>query len=168
MSKKYYAGIGSRQTPPDILDLMGKVAIKLRDDGWILRSGGADGADTAFAQQLERTDVEVFIPWRGFNGIDSDLIGATNRALQIAEANHPAWNRCSQGARKLHARNVHQVYGWDIDPTTYSRFVICWTPGAERVGGTATAIKLAENVGIEVFNLANADVRDRFEKFVGA
>jgi hypothetical protein len=41
---KYYAGIGSRETPKDILDLISKIAIKLESLGYTLRSGGADGA----------------------------------------------------------------------------------------------------------------------------
>jgi tRNA A37 N6-isopentenylltransferase MiaA len=32
--------------------------------------------------------------------------------------------------------------------------VICWTPGGKTVGGTATAIRLAERNQIEVINLA--------------
>lgn len=35
---KYYAGIGSRSSPPEILELMTKIAVKLRGQGWTLRS----------------------------------------------------------------------------------------------------------------------------------
>lgn len=45
---KYYSGVDSRKTPPNILDLMTKVAQKLAGQGWVLPSGGADGADSAF------------------------------------------------------------------------------------------------------------------------
>ncbi len=157
--RKFYAGIGSRKTPKDMLDLMTIISTKLEDKGWTLRSGGADGADSAFA--LGANDKEVYIPWSGFNNISSDLVGASAKAFSIAESLHPAWNRCSQGAKKLHARNVHQVLGEDIDPKTYSSFVICWTPNGQDVGGTATAIKLARQVGIRVFNLANLDDLNR-------
>lgn len=140
---------------------MAIIGLKLKEKGYILRSGGADGADTAFTKNLENEDMQIFLPWNGFNGHQSNFVGATQRAYEIAEWIHPAWNRCSQGARKLHARNVHQVYGWDIDPKTYSQFVICWTPRGEDVGGTATAIKLARHVGIKVLNLANLDDLNR-------
>jgi len=39
-----YSGIGSRETPDDILELMKAVAYKLAGRGYTLRSGGADGA----------------------------------------------------------------------------------------------------------------------------
>ena len=47
-AKKYYAGIGSRKTPKDICELMTRVARYLYFKGYTLRSGAADGADTAF------------------------------------------------------------------------------------------------------------------------
>lgn len=45
-----YAGIGSRQTPDDILELMHRIGSTLAINGFTLRSGGAVGADTAFEQ----------------------------------------------------------------------------------------------------------------------
>lgn len=45
---KTYTGIGSRETPYEIQDLMKRIAFKLAENGWLLRSGGAEGADTAF------------------------------------------------------------------------------------------------------------------------
>ncbi len=47
-SNKYYSGIGSRETPDDIIDVMKQLGKKLADQGWILRTGGAKGADQAF------------------------------------------------------------------------------------------------------------------------
>ena len=154
---KFYAGIGSRQTPKEILELMALIGARLEKMGWTLRSGGANGADSAFATHPLPENMEVYLPWSGFNNIQSNLVGASPRAMEIAEGLHPAWNMCSQGAKKLHGRNVHQVLGKDIDPKTYSSFVICWTPNGAEVGGTATAIRLAKQVGIRVLNLANLD-----------
>ena len=44
---KYYAGVGSRETPPDVLKTMLKIGRYLAVKGYTLRSGGAKGADTA-------------------------------------------------------------------------------------------------------------------------
>jgi len=161
---KYYAGIGSRKTPPDILDIMDRLAIKLEQSDYTLRSGGADGADKAFAQSV--TNKQIFIPWKGFNNIDSEFIGAASEAYELAEKLHPAWNRCSQGAKKLHARNIHQILGPTLSPDEYSSFVVCWTPNGNLVGGTATAIKLANNNNIEVINLGHKSHLDRVLKYI--
>ena len=44
----FYAGIGSRETPPEFIDEFIKIGKWLGSHGYILRSGGADGADSAF------------------------------------------------------------------------------------------------------------------------
>ena len=45
-----YAGIGSRQTPPNVQNIMRQVAKELEKKGYKLRSGHAKGADLAFEQ----------------------------------------------------------------------------------------------------------------------
>lgn len=45
---KAYTGVGSRSTPQDIMKMMSALASKLEVEGWVLRSGAADGADTGF------------------------------------------------------------------------------------------------------------------------
>jgi len=61
----YYTGVGSRETPEEICELITKVATKLAAIGWVVRTGGAGGADTAFLDGCGgRT--ENFIPWNGF------------------------------------------------------------------------------------------------------
>ena len=63
---KYYAGIGSRETPKNICLYMTAIAKRLASLGYTCNSGGADGADSAF----ERGAVinrQIFLPWDGFN-----------------------------------------------------------------------------------------------------
>jgi len=159
---KFYTGIGSRQTPPSILELMSKVAEKL-DATHTLRSGGADGADSAFENHTDNK--VIYLPWKSFNDNDSKYNTVGPMAFDIAKQFHPAWERLSQGGQKLMARNVYQVLGHKLDSP--SSFVICWTPNGELKGGTALAIKLAMHYKIPVFNLANKDARDRLTKFIG-
>lgn len=159
--KKYYAGVGSRETPEDILELMTKVARYLYFKGYTLRSGAAKGADTAFEVGAGERK-EIFLPWENFNGSSSKLFTIPNEALKIAEEQHPNWAACKDYARQLHARNVLQVYGPDLK--TYSDFVICWTRGGKLIGGTATAIRLANAQEIPVFNLAIEEHKQRIEK----
>jgi hypothetical protein len=160
---KYYAGIGSRETPTDILELMSKIAQKLEEDGYTLRSGGADGADSAFAKSI--TTKEIYLPWKGFNKITDGIIGTNQtEALALASSVHPAWNRCSQGAKKLHTRNIYQVLGSNCDLPV--DFVICWTKDGKTIGGTATAINIAKQNGIPVYNLAITEDRKHFEEML--
>lgn len=48
MDYKTYEGIGSRNTPEDFKYLLFHAAKTLAMKGYTLRSGGADGADSAF------------------------------------------------------------------------------------------------------------------------
>jgi len=160
---KFYTGIGSRKTPKAVLDIMARLATKLAEDGWTLRSGGASGADSAF----EAGAVEA--------GGSSEIYleqHATTRSMEIASQFHPAWDRCSPYARRLHGRNAFQVLGINLNRP--SRFVVCWTPDgavthSERVretGGTGTAISIADHFHVPVFNLARPDHLKRIGRYL--
>lgn len=148
-----YAGIGSRSTPTHVEPVLAQHARGLASVGYVLRSGAAPGADATFERAALSVggSVEIYLPWPGFNGHASPLCRPLPRAFEIAAAVHPAWSRCSDAARKLHARNAHQVLGRTLDEPV--AFVLCWTPRGETVGGTATAIRIAELYGIPVVNL---------------
>lgn len=166
-----YAGIGSRKAPRDQLERMAKIAVRLAARGYTLRSGGADGADLAFeAGAGDRK--EIYLPWPGFNGNASRLTEPSRDAEEIAACLHPAWAKLSPAAKKLMARNSHQVLGADCRAP--ADFVVCWTPdGAETeaersaaTGGTGQAIALASRWGVPVFNLATLDAGERLLEFV--
>lgn len=164
---KWYTGIGSRKTPFAVLQAMTAVANKLEEYGFILRSGGARGADKAFENgtgnsQIFHTDGTDGIPYHA--GVWSD-------AMDIAFNFHPAWHRCNDYVKKLHTRNVFQVLGAELDDP--SKFVICWTPdGAQftgetsrETGGTGMAIRIANHFGVPVFNLADSSTTARIERW---
>jgi hypothetical protein len=161
-----YAGIGSRQTPPEILDRMTRTASRLLRYGYKLNSGGARGADTAFERGADG-HANIFLPWPGFEKHSSPLNQPSRDAENIASVVHPAWHRLSFEIRKLLARNTHQVLGLDLK--TRVDFVVCYTPdGAEThhergpdTGGTGQAIALASIWGIPVFNFARSNAGDR-------
>ena len=45
-----YTGIGSRETPQQTLATMVVIGKYLAEKGWVLRSGGAEGAVSAFEE----------------------------------------------------------------------------------------------------------------------
>ena len=154
---RIYAGIGSRRTPPGVLINMRRLAASLSDLGWRLATGGADGADTAFMAGAGPQQTTIYLPWPGYNGIEGgNAVVLDYQARQAAERYaarvHPAWDRCGHGARKLHARNAAILLGPALDAPVDA--VVCWTPGAQPTGGTATGIRIAEGLGIPVLNLA--------------
>src|SRR5215831_11940949 len=106
---KLYAGVGSRRTPPEICELMTRLAARLAGDGWTCRTGGAIGADEAFRHGAAER-IELYLPWPKFNGQDHTsrvrLTSPNVEAYAIAEMLHPAWKQLEWKARALHGRNV--------------------------------------------------------------
>jgi hypothetical protein len=163
MMFKYYAGIGSRQTPLSILSLMTNLATKLEKQGWVLRSGGAQGADTAFSSGC--VEKQIFVPWNGFQG-QQLVFPIPSEAYTIASTIHPGWTRLNQGAQSLMARNCMQLLGPNLNNPV--KMVLCWTlDGMEKEserssksGGTGQAIAHASRLGIPVYNLFR---KERFD-----
>lgn len=160
---KHYAGIGSRETPLPILSLMTNVAERLEREGWILRSGGANGADSAFECGVSNpANKQIFLPFHYFNGrssqragfVDASKLASFSRALATVERFHPAADRLTDFGRALMARNAMQVLGSSLEDP--SQFVMAWTVGGKVAGGTGQALRIAQHHNIPVLNLGDS------------
>lgn len=155
----YWTGIGSRQTPPERLWGLERAAAYLAQKGFILRSGAAEGADQACERGCDTVQgpKQIFLPWEGFMDRTTKEKGVmmlnNPQAQEMAAAHHPNWAACSAAARKLHARNMHQILGPDL--LTPSAFVLYWAPvkNGQVQGGTGQAIRLATSLGIPCYNI---------------
>ena len=170
-------GIGSRETPTADLRLLTAIAKSAEERGMRGRSGGAGGADLAFEKGFsDPKNVDVILPWKTFlpKGMtQADVTAYLGReriksgpgapvmlegeyiakARAMAAEYHPAWDKCSDGAKSLHSRNMPQVLGMQLNQPT--DVVIAWTVDGKATGGTGQAIRVAEDLGIAVANLKN-------------
>ena len=168
MTTLTYAGIGARNTPPNVLTAMTVMAGWLARQGWHLNSGGATGADSAFAQGAPASQRTLYLPWPGYDnyaGPDCRVPSPSEfeSCMAIAARLHPAWDWCSPTVRKLHARNAAIVgvgLGCPVDA------VVAWTPGGTVKGGTGVAISIAVEAGIPVLNLASMPPRAVCERLL--
>lgn len=164
-----YAGIGSRNTPEYVLEQMCLIGQQLADK-WILRSGHADGADTAFEMGCihNHGKKEIFIPWFGFNGAPNNeeyiRPKATQELADFASNFHPAWSSCSDTVKLMHMRNCCQILGRHGDAPV--DMVICWTKEGKRGGGTGQALRIAEHFYIPIFDLAVEGAAQKLCSFV--
>ena len=179
-----YAGVGSRRTPPEILDAMSDIAQTLGDAGTALSTGGADGADKAFETGALRTDapITVHTPWPGYNGYrpgrdpetDIDIVHPKPAATiegrgyaELAREHHPYWKRCGRGARALFVRNVSILAGAldDDGGILPVRAVIAWTPNGlpvgREAGGTGHTLRTAASLDIPCVNLSRRAPAER-------
>ena len=172
----YYAGIGARKTPNKVLQRMTLYGKILADLGFILRSGGATGADTAFERgcNIAGGSKQIYLPWRGYNNNSSPYFHVSDAALDIArEIYGPRWKRMKPSVHKLMARNIYQILGQALDNP--SSFVVCWTVDGAKTesertrltGGTGQAIACASRYNIPVFNLQIEGEETNLKDFIG-
>jgi hypothetical protein len=181
---KFYAGIGDHKSTPDhVLEAMELLSFNLGRAGWTLRSGGAEGADTAFERGAERAystcdcglaphngdggfgpKPQIFLPVRNHRSNASELYTPSAQAFILAARFHPAWKYCGEFTRKLHARNMHIISGLELDSP--ASFVVCWTVGGKDVGGTGQGIRYARSLGIPIFNLFDSDATSKLQNFL--
>jgi hypothetical protein len=187
---RYYSGVGSRNTPKHILVLMQFIAFKLASEGWVLRSGGAKGADSAFFRGVREYYATipnavanllayVYVPWDGFGGhyrtrhLDFACVFTDypkhEDALVLASTIHPNWKACDSVAKLLHGRNVFQILGHNMNEP--SSMLICWgemTKNGSIKGGTRTAWELAKQEGVKrLMNLADPEEYAKALRWVG-
>lgn len=165
MTQHIYSGIGSRKTPVDVCLTMTRIAQQLEEQGWLLRSGHARGADQAF--ELGTNTMEIHLPWAGYEkaayGYPYVISKPTERVAEIAARYHPKWSELSQAVKLLMCRNVTIVLGLDLNQP--AKMVVCWTPGARLTGGTAHGIRVAQAFDIPVFNIADGEDQQRLCQF---
>lgn len=156
-----YAGIGSRETPKEILAKMTEVAKELEKKGYTLNTGKTfgnkeEGADKAFSDGT--TKKNLFAPEQ-----------TGQRELKIAEEIHPNWKALTAkgpGGAKLMGRNTNQIFGEKLDtPVDFVLFYAEETSNPLRPkGGTGQAVEMARRKGIPTINMANADWREQLDK----
>ena len=205
---RYYAGIGARAAPKDILLIAEQLSKEIDELSIGLRSGHAVGMDTAFEKPVlahramedysgRLVPPEIYLPWTGFNGarpskyyIDATKLPKHDEANELIKTIHPAYHRLTGGVKLLHSRNAFQVLGRDLESP--SLFVLFWaepiafdkkgrlideetkivldkddiSPRAFVKGGTNTAVSIAHQNGIPLFNLYFDEDIERFKEFL--
>lgn len=161
---KFYTGVGSRETPHDVLQLMTYTAKKIDELGYTLRSGGARGADYAFESASNNHAIysvsKKHIPISGKPNIIPNL--EPYREL-VSECCLHYKKIKNQYVKDLHTRNICQVIGHDPLEIIKSDFLICYTFNGEYIGGTTTAIRCAERFDIPVFNFGKYKTIDEMQ-----
>lgn len=173
-----YCGIGSRITPISILNLMTEIGMYLSSYGWVLRSGGAEGADTAFEQGHDTTPgsvKEIYLPAKHYRQHPSELylehdsvddIGAERIGGYVWKKRTDRtceWQSLKPFTKANMVRDVLQVLGKDIK--SECDVVICWTQDGKASGGTGMAMWTAQYITeltgrrIPIINLQNESHR---------
>jgi hypothetical protein len=169
MSERYFTGIGSRATPPDICKAMTEIASILEDKGYTLRSGNAAGADVSFARGVKEK-AEIWLPDEKFNShFIEELPNHTYKIISPYDFDafysviqfHPNSKRLTKKGFLLMMRNHRQLFSED---GVKSKFVICWTKDGKATGGTGQNIRAATYHSIPILNMFNFSKEDVLRK----
>ena len=141
--ERWCTGVGSRETPAHILELMYKLSSKVSSRGWGIRTGNARGADEAFRSGAGNK-LQVFSP-----GQETFETTAIAKCLYPNQQIWSKWEAKNSFAIPLHGRNPLQVFGPNMDEPSLG--FICWTKDGcvhhntrtLDTGGTGTAISIA-------------------------
>lgn len=151
----YYAGIGSRETPQAVLERMEEFGELASGEGWLLRSGGAVGADSAFHNGAKRAGVQsqIFLADKRKAKGGDFLYDTKDVHFNLMRVFHPRPDALKPFAAELMARNGCQLFG--VDFTNPTRLVVCYTEGGAMKGGTAQALRMAQSGGIPALNFGD-------------
>ena len=163
---KFYCGIGSRNTPKNILMKMTKYASILERMDFVLRSGGAIGADLAFEKGVKNyLKKEIFLAEDAENWAEIYVKKCMPSDRPPYEKSYVNWKPY---VKNLLARNMMQVLGKDGE--TPVKFILCWTPEGDysdsSVGGTGYALRCALLNNIPIFNLNSEDQENNFKNYL--
>jgi hypothetical protein len=184
MITKRYACIGSRETPQHILKLTFRFTNILAELGYSMYSGGCPkgmdyaGLRGAYSHKnSDKSKNRIYISWEGMSGLrhdpengfycPQDHFENYKEAAALGEKARGGWHNAGRGSVAHHSRNPYQVLGDDLNSPV--DFVLTWAPyksnGPQVTGGTATAVKIALERDIPVFNLIEPDLEARLEFF---
>lgn len=179
-------GVGTREpfVEQNLTDIMRVFCHWANQRQAILRSGAAIGMDQWFERLWTKANTEIYIHqngckpdrtknlrrWHdGVNTFAFDLMDPvlTAQAMSVARRIHPNWKACGNVARALHARNIMQVLGRNLDdPSDIIVYYAKLTDDGSVSGGTRTAVMLAREHNIPEFNLLLPDDIDRLLEFM--
>lgn len=149
-----FAGIGNRDLPERAHRALYALAQVYAGEGYILRSGGADGADRAFQDGYENFMGSVTEVYRPLPVNEPVPVWQ----WELVERFHPKPKALKPHPYRLMARNCQIILG--PEGQTPVDFVACWAR-SENSGGSAFGIRLARWAGIPVINLCPTPEPDK-------
>jgi len=167
---KYYTGIGSRELSDEQKTFIYWLACEMHDLGYTLRSGDADGADTAFQSGAGKL-FETWIPWTSFAKGPSRELQTQKEFLEaeeyLLESDIIPWFKAmGPASQAFHGRNYRQVFGRNKILPEVCFYCAPDDLNGVPVGGTRTAVLVSRNEGIPTINVFTEEGQEDARRFV--
>lgn len=138
---RLYAGIGNVDIPDDYRRQLVKMGWLMASKGFVLRSGGAAGSDSAFEEGCDQ--------FGGAKEIFTANSFLPHWTVDLVHRYHPHASRMRPYVFKLMQRNCLIILG--ENETTPVETVLCYN--AKKDGGTTFSCNLAEDYNIPICNI---------------
>lgn len=159
--------------PDDVKNTVFNLATKLMSKGITVRINGDDKPLIDKLRGISQDKVEVYLPWREFNGIDSKKTYNTNTSKDIASKHFPAWEKIPDSVKAILASQVRLIFGDRNNSITLC--LLTWSRDGASKGSEVTkdtgragfVIKTASFYGFPVLNLSKPQAIPMLEKTFG-
>ena len=185
--RRFVAVVGSREAPPEALELIARVSEAMCDRGVAITSGDADGCDSAGFEGAQRSanfpmvGARIYLPWSPMRYPNRPTRVADNRlffdaskfpnyeqAQALAFEARGSFEGLKRGGIALQSRNPYQILLDDLKTPVAS--VVCWAKPIGKKGnvkgGTNTAVQVAIKHHVPVINLATDEGMARVLRFL--
>lgn len=165
---KAYAGIGSRSITDSERQLMIRIGVFMRNLGYVLYSGNAQGSDDSFQIGADGKCVS-FHPWKGYNTVLRSKVikcfDISPEAYKSVSKHHPRGSKLSATVQRLMARNYQIICGVHQLPQV-DMVIYCANEDSDGVkGGTGQGVRIATALGIPTINIRKDDWKDKMKMY---
>ncbi|WP_396190475.1 hypothetical protein [Flavobacterium sp.] len=159
--------------PEDVKTRLFNLASKLIGKRYTVRVMGLDKEFAERVMKLSDSKVELYLPWRNFNEMDSKRTFNTLTAKHVASVNFAGWEKVPDGVKGILASQVRYLFG-DRNNSP-AMCLITWSPdGASKfgevnkeTGKTGFIIKMGSNYNFPVINMQKQSSDAVIEKHFG-
>jgi hypothetical protein len=160
-----------KETPPEIKQKFYHLASKLIGKGYTIRLNPDDPDFVRQVQALSTKNVELYLPWRNFNQLESKHTFNTLTSKDVAQRHFPAWEKIPDAVKAMLANQVRMIFG-DRN-NSIALMLITFSPdGASRIaeitkdtGRVSFIIKMACSYGFSVVNMGKQSSESLLEKY---
>lgn len=157
--------------PQEIKDRLYAVASKLIAKRYTVRVIGLDKEFAERVMKLSSEKVELYLPWRNFNEMESKRTFNTLTAKHVASTQFAGWEKVPDGVKGILASQVRLMFG--DKNNSPAKCLITWSPdGASKfaevtkeTGKMGFIIKMSSNYGYPVINFQKQSSEAIVEKY---
>lgn len=156
--------------PNEIKEEIYSMIDKLLAKQYTIRINGDDKEFIDRLSQLNSDRIEVYIPWKNFNNIDSKFYFSHEALKSIARSNFLGWDKIPDTVKGILTRNVRMLLGTSNNSVCMC-VVLYTTDGAvkksqvtKETGKLSFVITTADKFRIPIINLKNKAYVEAFVK----